>query len=72
MDYTELLKDYNTLPRDYQVEVENFISFLKTKLIVKKKKSEPKKRILGKGKNVVSWIAPDFDAPLEDMKEYME
>jgi antitoxin (DNA-binding transcriptional repressor) of toxin-antitoxin stability system len=26
----------------------------------------------GLGKGMISFIAPDFDAPLEDMKEYME
>lgn len=26
----------------------------------------------GLGKGMITYIAPDFDAPLEDMKEYME
>ena len=26
----------------------------------------------GLGKGVITFIAPDFDAPLEDMREYME
>ena len=26
----------------------------------------------GLGKGMITFIAPDFDAPLEDMKEYME
>jgi antitoxin (DNA-binding transcriptional repressor) of toxin-antitoxin stability system len=26
----------------------------------------------GLGKGMIAFIAPDFDAPLEDMKEYME
>ncbi|MFZ5829431.1 MAG: type II toxin-antitoxin system Phd/YefM family antitoxin [Planctomycetota bacterium] len=26
----------------------------------------------GLGKGMVTFIAPDFDAPLEDMREYME
>ena len=72
MTYRELLKDYNTLPSEYKQEVESYISFLKTKLVVKKKKSStPIKRVLGQGKHVVAWIAPDFDAPLNDMKDYM-
>ncbi len=28
--------------------------------------------ILGRGKGTVLYMAPDFDAPLEDFKEYME
>jgi len=31
----------------------------------------PKKRILGLWRDRI-WIAPDFDEPLEDFKEYME
>jgi len=30
------------------------------------------KRILGTLKGTVLYMAPDFDAPLEDFKEYME
>ncbi len=26
----------------------------------------------GLGKGMITFVAPDFDAPLEDMKEYME
>ena len=26
----------------------------------------------GLGKGMIAFIAPDFDAPLQDMKEYME
>lgn len=31
----------------------------------------PKKRILGLWRDRI-WVAPDFDEPLEDFKEYME
>ncbi len=38
--------------------------------------SEPPKPRLrplpGLGKGMITFIAPDFDAPLEDMKEYIE
>ena len=36
---------------------------------VRQKKS---KRKLGSGKGLVTYIAPDFDEPLEDFAEYME
>jgi prevent-host-death family protein len=32
----------------------------------------PKRRQLGTLRGTVIYIAPDFDAPLEDFKEYME
>ena len=37
--------------------------------VVRPKKS---KRKLGSGKGLVTYIAPDFDEPLEDFAEYME
>ena len=32
----------------------------------------PPRPRFGSGKNAIAFIADDFDAPLEDMKEYME
>ena len=37
--------------------------------VVRQKKS---KRKLGSGKSLVTYIAPDFDEPLEELAEYME
>lgn len=34
--------------------------------------SKKSKRKLGSGKGLVTYIAPDFDEPLEDLVEYME
>ena len=34
--------------------------------------SKKSKRKLGSGKGLVTYIAPDFDEPLEDFAEYME
>ena len=34
--------------------------------------SQPKPRQLGTLKGTVLYMAPDFDAPLDDFKEYME
>jgi antitoxin (DNA-binding transcriptional repressor) of toxin-antitoxin stability system len=28
--------------------------------------------VIGRGKGMVTYMAPDFDAPLDDFKEYME
>ncbi len=43
------------------------------KLVSEPPKPKPKQRP-GPGlcKGMITYIAPDFDAPLEDMKEYME
>ncbi len=43
------------------------------KLVSEAPKSEPKQRPgPGLGKGSIIYMAPDFDAPLEDFKEYME
>jgi antitoxin (DNA-binding transcriptional repressor) of toxin-antitoxin stability system len=43
------------------------------KLVSEQPKPQPKQRPgPGLGKEMITFIAPDFDAPLEDMKEYME
>jgi antitoxin (DNA-binding transcriptional repressor) of toxin-antitoxin stability system len=43
------------------------------KLVSEQQKSHLKQRPgPGLGKGMITFIAPDFDAPLEDMKEYME
>jgi antitoxin (DNA-binding transcriptional repressor) of toxin-antitoxin stability system len=33
---------------------------------------KPPRAAPGWGRGMITYIAPDFDAPLEDMKEYME
>lgn len=72
MSQQDLLKEYQSLPENYQKEVEDFIAFLKTKMDnPSQEKNEPKKRILGVGQGK-GWISPDFDEPLDEMKEYME
>jgi antitoxin (DNA-binding transcriptional repressor) of toxin-antitoxin stability system len=43
------------------------------KLIVERPKPiQPTRPGPGLGKGMITFVAPDFDAPLEDMREYME
>jgi len=43
------------------------------KRVSEQAKPQPRQRPApGLGKGMITFIAPDFDAPLEDMKEYME
>ena len=70
----EIIRKLNGLPVEYSKAVESYIDFLLSQFAGKQKKEEgeskkQRKPGLLKGK---LWLAPDFDAPLEDMKEYME
>lgn len=63
------------LPPELQAEVLEFIAFLD----FKKAKREPVNteqfprlpNKFGAGKGLITYIAEDFDAPLEDFKDYM-
>jgi prevent-host-death family protein len=53
---------------------EEVIIAKRDKPLVRLEAVRPKKlkRKLGSGKGLVTYIAPDFDEPLEDLAEYME
>lgn len=69
----EILKKLETLPESLQTEVLHYIEFLSERYTEKTGELESQKRKrsgfgIWKGK---VWMADDFDAPLEDMKDYM-
>lgn len=69
MSTTDLFIKIQSLPEDLQKQVQDFVEFL-----LQRKKTTPKagkKRIAGLMKGQIH-IADDFDAPLDDFKEYME
>ena len=57
------------IPLQYLQELIDFADFL----IAKEKKSSAnvRKSCFGAMKNKITYIAPDFDAPIEDFAEYM-
>jgi hypothetical protein len=61
--YTKL----ETLPKNLKQEVSDFIDFLLQKTTPKSKKVTPQ---FGSAKGKIKMSA-DFDAPLDDFKEYM-
>ncbi|HBQ98297.1 MULTISPECIES: DUF2281 domain-containing protein [unclassified Roseofilum] len=67
-----ILEKLETLPESLQIEVLHYIEFLSERYIEKKVEPEvqQKKRRAGLLKGKI-WMAEDFDAPLEDMKDYM-
>ncbi len=67
MEYSDLYTKINTLPDNLKSEVNDFIDFL---LHNKKRDTASKKPVFGSAKGQI-YIAPDFDEPLEDFKDYM-
>ena len=64
----QLIHDIKLLP-DHAVQA---ISVIVKEIVVLNSKPEITARpVFGSGKGQM-WIADDFDAPLEEMKEYME
>lgn len=63
------------LPPELQAEVLHFIEFLDYKRSRNQPpKEEPFPRLpnrFGAGKDIITYIAEDFDAPLDDLKDYM-
>lgn len=66
MTSTMLYTKINSLTPSMIKEVNDFVEFLKTK----KKKDKIKERKFGCAKGLIV-MHDDFDAPLEDFKEYM-
>jgi mRNA-degrading endonuclease RelE of RelBE toxin-antitoxin system len=65
------LKKYQELPTTDQRLVSDFIEFLLQKRKVQKPSTPQKKRILGRLSGQI-WMSPDFDEPLDDLKEYTQ
>jgi mRNA-degrading endonuclease RelE of RelBE toxin-antitoxin system len=68
MSETQLIEKVKKLPAAYQKEVEDFVDFILEKKINPQKIEKQRTLGLLKGKMKMS---PDFDAPLDDFKDYM-
>lgn len=64
-----IISKLQQMPLSIQQEALHYIEFLLAKHGINQKPH--KKRKAGTMKNLVSYIAADFDAPLDDFKEYM-
>lgn len=65
---TILLTEFQQLPTALQQEVLDFVGYLSAKY---KKQRLPKRRKAGSMKGLISYMAEDFNAPVEDFKDYM-
>jgi hypothetical protein len=63
-----ILSQIQQLPEQLKQEVLHYIEFLQTKY--KEQNRKPKNRKAGSAKGKYK-LSADFDAPLEDFKEYM-
>jgi hypothetical protein len=68
MEEIQLYTKLNYLPSDLKSEVNDFIDYLLSKRKRELKKKTPK---FGCAKGLIS-ISSDFDAELDDFKEYMQ
>jgi len=67
MNNVSLYNKINSLPENLKKEVQDFVEFLQTKT---KKDSRKKHRAFGSLKGKIK-MSEDFDAPIEDFKDYM-
>lgn len=69
MSSADLFVKLNSLPEDLRKQVLDYIEFL----LARKQRPEPpkEKRVSGLMKGQIH-MADDFDAPMDDFKEYME
>ncbi|GAA4208462.1 hypothetical protein GCM10022289_32340 [Pedobacter jeongneungensis] len=68
MDQLHILEKIKTIPVAYQQQVENFIDFILYKEVKKRDAGKTTRKLgLLKGKMKIS---DDFNAPLNDFKEY--
>ena len=68
MNETEFFQEFHTLSPFLKKEVEDFTQFLKTKYAAVL--PQKKERKFGYAKGFFTMM-PDFDEPLEDLKDYM-
>ena len=67
MEVTVLEQKISQLPLEVRREVSDYVDFLLHKYRIRK----PVKPFAGCMKGTVTWMSEDFNAPLDDFKDYM-
>jgi hypothetical protein len=65
-----LFSKIEKIPQEKLDEVSDFIDFI-IQRAESKSKQETRQPIFGSGKGLITYMADDFDEPLEDFKDYM-
>ena len=71
MSHQQAIQLFYQMPLELQNEVVDFIEFLAKKRADKMNVEKPAVRKPGTLKGFITYMAPDFDAPLDDFKDYM-
>ena len=73
MEASALMRKWNDLNPANQKQASDFVDFLLSRQQAEKQKPQPRKSNirLGVWKDEPFYISEDFDAPLDDFKEYM-
>jgi len=71
MSENVLLEKYQSFPPEMQLAITAYIELLEKKYTDLKENFVEKKRKFGLMKNGIKYMAPDFDEPLDDLKDYM-
>lgn len=75
MPLTAVQEKLKTIPDEYMVEVYNYLELLQYKILYKKMHENSVKKFPNRHPDILKnsdfYMSPDFDAPLEDFKEYM-
>jgi len=74
METNILIEKVEKLPAPLKKEVEDFVDFLIFKNESQDKQQSNEKNLsgFGSGKGIFGKMADDFDAPLDEMKQYMQ
>jgi hypothetical protein len=70
MNDNAIMQEIDQLPENLKLEVLHFIIFLKKEYLPLNPIKKTDKRVFGRSKGKYT-LAPDFDEPLDDFKEYM-
>ncbi len=71
MSFQQIIALLQDLPQAYQREAVHFLEFLQQKAQTEAHPPQRVPRKAGLRRGFIRYMAPDFDAPLDDMADYM-
>jgi uncharacterized damage-inducible protein DinB len=71
MSFQQIISLLQSLPQAYQREALHFVEFLQQKAQAEQPAPLRQPRKAGLRRGFIRYMAPNFDAPLDDMADYM-